>query len=1040
MLNQETKAQVVANKAAESSLVQMRAQLSLLNRAYDSLSKTERDSAKGQELLTKIKATNLALKDAEAASGRYQRNVGNYTESIEQAAKSTGGFGAGLQKLYGVFSRIANIIPGLGIGGLVALIAGPLVEAIGNAASKVFGLSEAQKTMNEVLAQTKDAFVSASTTIGELSKELELAKNGFVDKEVVIRHYNETLGDAMGRVDSLDQVEQKLVRNGPAFIEMQQKKAGAMYAMQQAAALTFEKQNALFELEQKGYKPGSLPLGADGLFAQVDKKIKTYETIRDRLFKQTAELGQKNNLAILPDTDKQAAANGRVVELTRKLNETVGKLATDQRKKAVDEEKARYANELLTLNNELKATQASAQEKVLIQKNIEAQEKLHRTNIAEIHSRFDKQDAEKARQAKNKTASLSGGDKDALKLIEAARNEQVALENKAFNEVEKAHKASFDEENAHLQKLEEINVDALNKKIALLQKKKNLNAEEKATLAAFQEQVSQIQLDTSRKIQANEKSRFDEQEKELKASLENSIQAAKLAAQKAKNDDTLSPGVKAQAQLDADQAILKAEETYYENLKKLNSDYNKTILAETQKQTAAQKALIDKDTKELSLATLADIRFQTDQSLAEIRLKYDKLKGDILAGKGSKSSKDAAVSKLDKAENVELGGQQLRGLNEEAAAAKRLLDAGLITTKAYEEIYGRVIKAQQDLNGAIQAGQKEITTFGQLAQAGLSKLFGFKEGSDQSKVLSQTIAEAFSTASSAMNGYFDQEAARIKQSLTLQEKLLDSQKEQALATAQSQAEKAAIEKQFAAKKEAAEREAFNKNKKLQIEQAKINLAMQLSNLAVVAFAPNPLNIATLGTAGAIMYGIQAALAFANYFANVSRINSAQFAFGGVPGRGGRFGGKPHSQGGTPFRYKGNEFEAELDELAIVRTRNVSANRRYTITGNHTEIASALNRLGGGHDFQPGGKVRAFAFGGQIGGQLKPPIFTPASQTNVYQQSNGISEEKFSEMMDRLERLAAEQSQRVDRLYVVQDTNTVTSAQKKIARQSKISTL
>lgn len=71
------------------SLVQLRAQLSNLTAEYDRLKKSEREGAKGHELLDKINATTTTLKAAEEATQRYFRNVGNYPGYEGAAASST---------------------------------------------------------------------------------------------------------------------------------------------------------------------------------------------------------------------------------------------------------------------------------------------------------------------------------------------------------------------------------------------------------------------------------------------------------------------------------------------------------------------------------------------------------------------------------------------------------------------------------------------------------------------------------------------------------------------------------------------------------------------------------------------------------------------------------------------------------------------------------------------------------------------------------------------------------------------------------------
>lgn len=67
--------------AASDSLVALRKQLSLLNAEYDRLSATDRKATVGTNLQKQIQALNTEISSAEQATGRYQRNVGNYASS-----------------------------------------------------------------------------------------------------------------------------------------------------------------------------------------------------------------------------------------------------------------------------------------------------------------------------------------------------------------------------------------------------------------------------------------------------------------------------------------------------------------------------------------------------------------------------------------------------------------------------------------------------------------------------------------------------------------------------------------------------------------------------------------------------------------------------------------------------------------------------------------------------------------------------------------------------------------------------------------------
>ncbi|RGE74361.1 MULTISPECIES: hypothetical protein [Bacteroides] len=78
----------------EGSIKSLRAELSNLNAVYDSLGRSQRKGAYGKELLNGIQTVYKELVEAEQASGRFQRNVGNYASawnglgnSVQQVAR-----------------------------------------------------------------------------------------------------------------------------------------------------------------------------------------------------------------------------------------------------------------------------------------------------------------------------------------------------------------------------------------------------------------------------------------------------------------------------------------------------------------------------------------------------------------------------------------------------------------------------------------------------------------------------------------------------------------------------------------------------------------------------------------------------------------------------------------------------------------------------------------------------------------------------------------------------------------------------------------
>ena len=71
------------NRAYGTSLKEQSAQLNELRDRYKSLTKEERESAQGQEMLRHIQDLDAALKEADYSQGQFQRNVGNYPDAVK---------------------------------------------------------------------------------------------------------------------------------------------------------------------------------------------------------------------------------------------------------------------------------------------------------------------------------------------------------------------------------------------------------------------------------------------------------------------------------------------------------------------------------------------------------------------------------------------------------------------------------------------------------------------------------------------------------------------------------------------------------------------------------------------------------------------------------------------------------------------------------------------------------------------------------------------------------------------------------------------
>lgn len=177
IIRDNTKAHKDATKArqeAEGSLLSMRAELSQLLKAYDALGKTEREDAEvGGKMLTQIQTLTTELNQAEQASGRYGRTVGNYPSVFDASTEKIQRFGSILK---GVFDFDAQIEKLKGLGAAFNGLAGTITSAsrapIGykkpitdaaNATAQATAAVNANATATKAAATTTRAATEATT-------------------------------------------------------------------------------------------------------------------------------------------------------------------------------------------------------------------------------------------------------------------------------------------------------------------------------------------------------------------------------------------------------------------------------------------------------------------------------------------------------------------------------------------------------------------------------------------------------------------------------------------------------------------------------------------------------------------------------------------------------------------------------------------------------------------------------------------------------------------------------------------------------------
>lgn len=174
-LQKEIQNNVRQEKEQEGSLKQLRAELSNATKAFDELSRAEREGAKGKALQKHINEITDELKDAEQATQRFYRNVGNYEGAINNAIFGNSQFGQSLKSiadmagggkgLSGILSGLKTQTQAFG-SAVVSMVSNPYFLALAGVAGaglafKWFydynqGLLEATRLTKEFLGVTGD--------------------------------------------------------------------------------------------------------------------------------------------------------------------------------------------------------------------------------------------------------------------------------------------------------------------------------------------------------------------------------------------------------------------------------------------------------------------------------------------------------------------------------------------------------------------------------------------------------------------------------------------------------------------------------------------------------------------------------------------------------------------------------------------------------------------------------------------------------------------------------------------------------------------
>ena len=242
-------------KNAEGSLTQMRAQLKQMVSAYDNMSKAERESEQsGGALLKKIQEQTKAIQDAEEASGRHQRNVGNYPKVFDLTSTSIGKLLNGINGLTAAAPANANGLKAIAGGiktvnlNLLKLLANPIVAIIAAIVLAIMGVMKVIKMVIDEMKSLDAAGTSIQSLLAAFQPILDIFRKalsavamalGEVVKGVaavvtaitsLIPAFRESAQEAQNYVQSMDALEEadrqftiQKAKNNKEIAELQSK-------------------------------------------------------------------------------------------------------------------------------------------------------------------------------------------------------------------------------------------------------------------------------------------------------------------------------------------------------------------------------------------------------------------------------------------------------------------------------------------------------------------------------------------------------------------------------------------------------------------------------------------------------------------------------------------------------------------------------------------------------------------------------------------------------------------------------------------------
>lgn len=633
------KQQEALANGSDGSLASLRAELSNLTKEYDNLARTEREAAKGTDLLNKINELTNEIKDAEEATQRYQRNVGNYRSALKEAEKASEG--------------MRNSFLGIISGG------NPMIEMFANTAQQLGSVKQAFSVAGKgAVMLGKQMMALVMTPIGAfltLVTALIMAfKAGLESSEERMNRFKTVTAPLQVLLDGISDALGTLCDWLLTFCEWQQKAID--WSLKLIATISG------WEWLQKGIETRNEYIAIEKQRQDIEKQTRDEVVKTAQREKEVSELRAKFaekdkytneqrleflNKAIAKEKE-QAEANKRIAEM---------KLENLKREAAMSDNNAE-------MNNKLAQAEAEVlkQEKALSDKMRE----LNAQRVEAVNSIKAEAEAEK-KKAKEKAKAAA-----------KALKERQEKELEALREAEDAMNEIIED---NVQKQRAMLLTAYTRQIEDIQKR--LDTEKKLTLTARQA-LRQQMLALDEKY-AQDVEALDKEIAERRAQVERDTQLAMLHG----NEDAILQAKITMKQKEIDAMHRMENESDAEfNLRRLQAQNELADMQKQQRTTTQQEQI---EAKALALQT--ELELIKQKNLTEEQMEMEAFQTRLDA----KAKELEEMHRLEGESQEEFNLRKLQSENEYADMKKQIDDKIVANekakAKAQRDAYNSVMSA-----------------------------------------------------------------------------------------------------------------------------------------------------------------------------------------------------------------------------------------------------------------------------------------------------------------------------------------------------------